>query len=79
VIATGFDEKKEKVELPQVKKWTPVKKPISLRASERVLSKALTQDSNKDAVASDTMSYDDHIDVPAFLRKTYQKEIQKGL
>lgn len=79
VIATGFEEKKEKVELPQIKKWTPVKRPISLKASERVLSKTLKQDTHKDTVSTDIMSYEDHIDVPAFLRKTYKKEIQKGL
>ena len=74
-----LNERKEKVELPQIKKWAPMKRPISLKASERVLSKALKQDSNKDAVATDMTSYEDQIDVPAFLRKTYQKEIQKGL
>jgi cell division protein FtsZ len=79
VIATGFEERKEKVELPQIKKWTPAKRPISLKASERVLSKSLKQDSDKEAVPTDITSYEDHIDVPAFLRKTYQKEIQKGL
>jgi len=79
VIATGFEERKEKVELPQIKKWAPMKRPISLKASERVLSKSLKQDSDKEAVATDITSYEDHIDVPAFLRKTYQKEIQKGL
>lgn len=79
VIATGFEERKEKVELPQIKKWAPMKRPLSLKASERVLSKALKQDSDKEAVATDITSYEDHIDVPAFLRKTYQKEIQKGL
>jgi cell division protein FtsZ len=79
VIATGFEERKEKVELPQIKKWAPMKRPLSLKASERVLSKALKQDSDKEAVATDVTSYEDHIDVPAFLRKTYQKEIQKGL
>jgi cell division protein FtsZ len=79
VIATGFEERKEKVELPQIKKWAPMKRPLSLKASERVLSKALKQDSDKEAVATDVTSYEDHIDVPAFLRKTYRKEIQKGL
>jgi cell division protein FtsZ len=79
VIATGFEERKEKVELPQIKKWAPMKRPISLKASERVLSKALKQSSDKEPVATDITSYEDHIDVPAFLRKTYQKEIQKGL
>jgi cell division protein FtsZ len=79
VIATGFEERKEKVELPQIKKWTPAKRPISLKASERVLSKALKKDSDKEAVPTDITSYEDQIDVPAFLRKTYQKEIQKGI
>ena len=79
VIATGFDEKKEKVELPQIKKWTPVKRPISLKASERVLSKSLKQDYDADTVTTDVKSFEDHIDVPTFLRKTYQKEIQKGI
>jgi cell division protein FtsZ len=79
VIATGFEERKEKVELPQIKKWAPMKRPISLKASERVLSKALKQGSDKEPVATDITSYEDHIDVPAFLRKTYQKELQKGL
>lgn len=74
VIATGFEERKEKVELPQIKKWAPVKRPISLKASEKVLSKSLKLDT-KDIVASDIMAYEDHIDVPTFLRKTYQKEI----
>jgi cell division protein FtsZ len=79
VIATGFEERKEKVELPQIKKWAPAKRPLTLKASERVLSKALKQDPDKDAVATDITSYEDQIDVPAFLRKTYQKEIQKGI
>jgi len=79
VIATGFEEKKEKVELPQIKKWAPLKRPISLKASDRILSKSLKKDHEPDTVKIDVTSYEDHIDVPAFLRKTYQKEIQKGL
>ena len=79
VIATGFEEKKEKVELPQIKKWAPVKRPMSLKASDRILSKTLKQEFKPDTAKIDVTSFEDHIDVPAFLRKTYQKEIQKGL
>lgn len=75
VIATGFEEQREKVELPQIKKWTPIKRPVNLKASDRVLSKCLKQDINVDKVTIDIPSFEDHIDVPAFLRKTYQKEI----
>ncbi|HAK89369.1 MAG TPA: cell division protein FtsZ [Nitrospiraceae bacterium] len=39
VIATGLEDRVEKAELPQVKKWTPDKKPISLKGSDRILSK----------------------------------------
>jgi cell division protein FtsZ len=79
VIATGFEEKKDKVELPQIKKWAPVKRPMSLKASDKILSKSLKQDYKPEPVKTDVTSYEDQIDVPTFLRKTYQKEIQKGL
>ncbi len=75
VIATGFNEQKEKVELPQIKKWTPVKQPVSFRGSERVLSKNLRPDYGIDVMSTEIMSYEDRIDVPAFLRKAHQKEI----
>ncbi len=78
VIATGFNDQKEKVDLPQVKKWTPapqpVKQTISLRGSERVLSKDLKTKYGIDLKTSDIMSYDDHIDVPTFLRKAPQPQ-----
>ncbi|HMK49011.1 MAG TPA: cell division protein FtsZ [Thermodesulfovibrionales bacterium] len=75
VIATGFSDQKEKVELPQVKKWTPVKQTVSLRGSERVLSKNLKSEYGIDLVTTDIMSsYDDHIDVPTFLRKAPQPQ-----
>jgi cell division protein FtsZ len=77
VIATGFSDRKERVELPQVKKWTPVKHPVQLKGSERVLSKNLGHTLGTDMVPTEIMSYDDHIDMPAFLRKAPQ--IQKGL
>ena len=75
VIATGFNDQKEKVELPQIKKWTPIKHPVSFRGSERVLSKNLKPDYSVDIVPTEIMSYEDRIDVPAFMRKSPQKEI----
>ena len=76
VIATGFSDQKEKVELPQVKKWTPaLKQTMNLRGSERVLSKNLKSDYGIDLVTTDIMSsYEDHIDVPTFLRKVPQPQ-----
>jgi len=75
VIATGFNDQREKVELPQIKKWTPIKHPVSFRGSERVLSKNLKPDYSVDIVPTEIMSYEDRIDVPAFMRKSHQKEI----
>jgi cell division protein FtsZ len=77
VIATGFSDQKEKVELPQIKKWTTAKRPVSFRGSEKVLSKSLLSNSKYgvDLVPTDIMSYEDHIDMPTFLRKATQKEI----
>ncbi len=39
VIATGLEDRVEKAELPQIRKWTPKKDPVCLRGSERLLSK----------------------------------------
>jgi cell division protein FtsZ len=77
VIATGFTDRKEKVELPQVKKWTPLKHPVHLKGSERVLSKNIAQSLSTDLITTDIMAYEEHIDVPAFLRKSPQ--LQKEL
>jgi cell division protein FtsZ len=41
VIATGLEDRAEKTELPQIKKWTPKKDPITLKGSDRILSKAI--------------------------------------
>lgn len=40
VIATGLEDRVEKAELPQIKKWTPKKDPITLKGSDRILSKS---------------------------------------
>jgi cell division protein FtsZ len=39
VIATGLEDRIEKTELPEIKKWTPKKDPISLKGSGGFLSK----------------------------------------
>jgi len=75
VIATGFNEEKQKVELPQIKKWTPVREPLSFKGSDRVLSKSLGQAFAPDVVTTDFIPYEDPIDIPAFLRKSPPKEI----
>jgi cell division protein FtsZ len=41
VIATGLEDRAEKTELPQIKKWTPKKDPITLKGSDRILSKVI--------------------------------------
>lgn len=77
VIATGFNDRKEKAELPQVPKWTPVRHPLQLKGSERVLSKNLGHGLNMEILPTEIMPYEEHIDMPAYLRKTPQ--IQKGI
>ena len=72
VIATGFSDQKEKVDLPQVKTWTPLRHPVQLKGSERVLSKNLSQNLGTDMIPTDIMSYEEHIDMPTFLRKPPQ-------
>ena len=75
VIATGFEPRKEKVELPQIKKWAPVKEPMSFKGSERVLAKSLSYRLEPKPVTSEVFNYEDAIDIPAFLRRAQQKEI----
>ncbi len=75
VIATGFEEKKEKVEMPEIKKWTPLKEPVTLKAAGRVLSKNLNPGIMVNTVSSDLMPYEDPLDVPTFMRKMPQREM----
>lgn len=73
VIATGFEGKKEKVELPQIKKWMPVKEPITFKGSDRVLAKNLKPNyAVAPAASGDLMPYEDPLDVPTFMRKASQ-------
>jgi len=94
VIATGFEERKEKVELPQIKKWAPAKEMkdvkevkeamkdprelLSLRGSERVLAKSPNY-GLEPAVSRDMFSYDEETDLPAFLRRSSHLMREKGL
>ncbi len=75
VIATGFNEKKEKVELPQIKKWMPVKEPVTFKGADRVLAKNLKPDYTVAPASSDLMPFEDPLDIPTFMRKASQKAI----
>jgi cell division protein FtsZ len=77
VIATGFSDQKEKVDLPQIKKFTPLRHSVHLKGSERVLSKNLSQHLGTDMITTDIMAYEEPIDMPTFLRKSPQ--LQKEL
>jgi cell division protein FtsZ len=75
VIATGFNDQKENVDIPQIKKWTPIRHSMNLKGSERVLSKSLRSEYKlDDMVPTDIMSYEDHVDLPTFLRKAPQPQ-----
>jgi len=74
VIATGFSDQKEKVDLPQIRKWTPIRQPVNLKGSERVLSKNLKKNYGADIVTTEIMPYEEHIDIPAFIRKAPQPQ-----
>lgn len=74
VIATGFEEKKEKIDLPQIKKWAPIKEPVNFRASEKVLAKNLNYDFDAKTASKEYFNYEDAVDLPAFLRKSSQKD-----
>lgn len=70
IIAAGFDSENEKKKLePEINKWTIPN--ISLRGSERVLSKALVDFPVE--MLSDAMPCEDPLDVPTFLRKTHRQ------
>jgi cell division protein FtsZ len=56
VIATGLEDRVEKAELPQIRKWTPKKDPVTLRGSERLLSKSIGTPSPSKELARDYTS-----------------------
>jgi cell division protein FtsZ len=73
VIATGFEEKadkkREKVKVPEIKKWQPKTIEPPLKASTRVLSKSLVDEMEHEAIVNDVLNYEDSLDTPTFLRK----------
>ena len=77
VIATGFEQRKEKVVLEEVKTWRSVpsypkpKEKVAYKGAERILSKTLNNVA-EEPLPSELMSYDDPYDMPAFMRKTEQ-------
>ncbi|RPI37493.1 MAG: cell division protein FtsZ [Nitrospiraceae bacterium] len=75
VIATGFEERKEKVELPQIRKWAPQKETAVVKASERVLAKSVNYTFEPGSMPKDIFNYEDAVDLPAFLRKSHLKEL----
>ncbi|HEC97238.1 MAG TPA: cell division protein FtsZ [Nitrospirae bacterium] len=73
VIATGFEPKKEKVVLEDVKTWRPkpsfqLKAKAEYTGAERVLSKTL-KGVPSEPLPTELMSYDDPYDMPPYLRK----------
>lgn len=75
VIATGFDGKKAKTDLPHVKKWPASIRETSFKGSERVLAKNLMAGASPEAVSSGLIPYEEPLDTPAFLRKMAQSEL----
>ncbi len=91
VIATGFEERNEKVELPQIKKWAPAREVKAVqearkepreaperRGTERVLAKSLSCRLEQ-ALPRNKFSYDDELDLPTFLRRSSHLTQEKRL
>ncbi len=72
VIATGFEERREKVDLPQIKRWTPLREPATFKGADRVLAKHFKPDYAMTSVPTTKLPYDDPLDVPTFMRRTSQ-------
>lgn len=73
VIATGFNEKREKVDLPMIKKWSPVKEPVAVRVPEPVVAQNADTVMKTATLPKDIFNYDETLDLPAFLRRAHQK------
>lgn len=68
VIATGLEDRPERTELPQIKKWAPKKEPMNLKGSERILAKSIRMPSREPAAAAAETKeefFDKKIPVPA--------------
>jgi len=75
VIATGFDDRKEKVELPQIRKWAPRKEQVFVKPPEKVAEKTIDYTYAPGPMPRDIFNYEDAVDLPAFLRKSRLKEL----
>jgi len=75
VIATGFDDRKERVELPQIRKWMPRKEQVVVKPAEKVLAKTIDYTYDPGPLPKDIFNYDNPVDLPAFLRKSRLKEL----
>ena len=75
VIATGFENRKEKVELPQIRKWAPRKEQMVVKPPEKVAAKTIDYTYDPGLLPRDIFNYEDAVDLPAFLRKSRLKEL----
>lgn len=75
MVATGFEEKKEKVDAPEVKTLTPRRTSTRLRGAERVLSKNLLDELEHEAMVTEIMNYDDNLDTPTFIRRMKESRV----
>jgi cell division protein FtsZ len=75
VIATGFEDKNEKIQIPEIKRWAPKKVPASYKGSSRVLSKSLINEIDHERIVAEVMNYDDALDSPTFLRKMNESQL----
>ncbi len=74
VIATGYEPRKKKVALEELRRWKPShatsrRERGSCRGAERVLSKTFGREIATEPLPTELVSYDDPQDMPAFLRK----------
>lgn len=76
VIATGFEEKKEKLELPQLRKWSPGKESVGYKSTgaEKILEKSLDGNLEMKKSRESIFNYEETLDIPAFLRKSPQRK-----
>ncbi len=79
VIATGFEQKKERIELEDAKRWragsysesSKIKEEtveVKIKEKEKVLSKSVSMP-EKESLPKELVNYDDPYDMPAFMRK----------
>ncbi len=91
VIATGFEKRREQIEIEEAKRWKPGTKPQVSRETQRStwteeerktqepqkekVLSAIGDRADRDSLPKDLLSYDDPYDMPSFMRKA---DIFKG-